>query len=371
MTDWNKSPFPDEPRRRSINGSITPADFNLVRFCDISLDLMPRYLIDGLIPREGLAVIWGPPKCGKTFFAFDLVMHIALGWKYRGRRVQTATVVYVACEGERGLAARKEAFRLTHLPPNTNPPFYLLTTRLDLSHQADELGEAIVEQTAPEPPIGAIVLDTLNRSIHGSESKDEDMGAYVAAADVLRARFRCAVIIIHHSGLNEERPRGHTSLTGAVDAQIAVRRDPGGRIIADLEFMKDGPEGSQAVSKLAVIDVGIDQDLEPITSCVIVPDDNGEPAERKPKFRKLPAAQTRALEMLRAALGASGERPPASNHIPTNRDCVHENTWRQYCYSGGISKGEQEAKRKAFTHAAEVLIADGRVGTWNEWVWLP
>jgi hypothetical protein len=67
---------------------------------------------------------------------------------------------------------------------------------------------------------GLIVLDTLNRSLAGSESSDEDMGNYIKAADQLREMFKCAVIIIHHCGLAEERPRGHTSLIGADDAQV-------------------------------------------------------------------------------------------------------------------------------------------------------
>ena len=43
------------------------------------------------------------------------------------------------------------------------------------------------------------------------------MGAYRDAADRLREEFRCAVIIIHHCGIDATRPRGHSSLTGAVD----------------------------------------------------------------------------------------------------------------------------------------------------------
>jgi hypothetical protein len=31
-------------------------------------------------PRVGLILVWGPPKCGKSFWTFDTVMHIALGW---------------------------------------------------------------------------------------------------------------------------------------------------------------------------------------------------------------------------------------------------------------------------------------------------
>ena len=39
--------------------------FVLVPFNDITLDTKPSYLVKGLIPRVGLTVVWGPPKCGK------------------------------------------------------------------------------------------------------------------------------------------------------------------------------------------------------------------------------------------------------------------------------------------------------------------
>ena len=71
----------------------------------------------------------------------------------------------------------------------------------------------------------AVVLDTLNRSLPGSESSDQDMAAYIKAADAVREAFNCAVIVVHHCGIDTSRPRGHTSLTGAVDAQLAVKRD--------------------------------------------------------------------------------------------------------------------------------------------------
>jgi hypothetical protein len=33
------------------------------------------------------------------------------------------------------------------------------------------------------------------------------------------------VVIVHHCGIEGTRPRGHSSLTGAADAQLAVKRD--------------------------------------------------------------------------------------------------------------------------------------------------
>ena len=91
------------------------------------------------------------------------------------------------------------------------------------------------------------MLDTLNRSLVGSELKDEDMSAYIGAAEEIRQAFNCAVVIVHHCGIDGTRPRGHTSLTGAVDAQIAIRRD--GATIAKIEWMKDGEEGDKIASR--------------------------------------------------------------------------------------------------------------------------
>jgi AAA domain len=116
----------------------------------------------------------------------------------------------------------------------------------------------------------AVVLDTLNRSLNGSESSDEDMSAYVRATDAIREAFDCSVLVVHHCGINDSRPRGHTSLTGAADAQLSVKRDYAGNILVTVEFMKDGESGDTIVSKLESIEIGIDEDGEPISSCIVV-----------------------------------------------------------------------------------------------------
>ena len=221
-------------------------------------------------------IVWGPPKSGKSFWVFDLVMHIALAWQYRGRRVQPAPVVYCAFEGQSGFEARVEAFRQHFLQDHQEPvPFYLEPVTIDLVKDERKL-IALIRTTLGESCPGVLVLDTLNRSLAGSESKDEDMAAYVRAADAIRMAFECAVIVVHHCGIEGTRPRGHTSLTGAADAQIAVKRDAVHNIIATVEWMKDGPEGDSIASALEVLIVGQDEDGEDITSCVVLPVSDAE-----------------------------------------------------------------------------------------------
>jgi hypothetical protein len=218
----------------------------LVPFDEIKLGTEPRYLVKGVIPRDGLIVIWGPPKCGKSFWMFTVAMHVALGWQYRDRRVQQGPVVYCAFEGQTGSQARSEAFRQTFPIEIDGPvPFYLQPVTLDIVAQHQELIAAVRQQLGANSPV-LVVLDTLNRSLRGSENDAKDMAAYIAAADAIREAFNCSVAIVHHCGIDGTRPRGSTALSGAVDAQLAVRREPQTQSLLKLNFRKTGLQATSS-----------------------------------------------------------------------------------------------------------------------------
>jgi hypothetical protein len=262
---------------------LPPRDprFKFMQFRDIKLDTSPPYRVDGLLPRVGVAIVWGKPKCGKTFWVFNLEMHIALDWPYHGRHVEQGTVLHIACEGANGLGNRKEAWRLHHIDGKTpaeieeieSAPFYLCrNTTLDLIEDAAAVIQDIELQFGSEPK-AVITIDTLNRSLKGSENKDEDMGDYLSAAISLAEKFKCLVLIIHHCGYEESRPRGHSSLIGGIDALIEVQKDSKGLISSEVEEMRDGPNGAKTFGRLLVVEVGLDDNLNPIDSCVIVEDE--------------------------------------------------------------------------------------------------
>ena len=139
----------------------------LVPFDRITLGTDRRYLVKGLIPYPGLTVIWGPPKCGKSFWTLDIVMSVVLGKDYRGRRVKQGPVVYCAFEGQSGIQQRIEAYRQRHLAEAAEGiPFFLEPVTLDLIKEHADLIAAI--RANGVRPV-AVVLDTLNRSLNGSE----------------------------------------------------------------------------------------------------------------------------------------------------------------------------------------------------------
>ena len=91
---------------------------------------------------------------------------------------------------------------------------------------------------------------------------------------------------MHHCGISGDRPRGHTSLTGAVDFQLKVWKDDG-NVYTEVEWLKEGEEGEVLASRLEQVEVGKDKHGNTITSCVVVPSEaNPTVAASGPRLNK-------------------------------------------------------------------------------------
>lgn len=343
--------------------------FKLVPFNEIIHSREINYVIRGLLPREGLVLVYGPPKCGKSFWVMDMALHVALNWDYRGRKILHGSVVYIACEGVSGVTARVEAFRQTRLQENVgNVPFYLIGAALDLVKQHEKLA-ADIENKIDGKPIRVIVIDTVNRSLSGDENSSKDMGNYIKAADAIRERFRCAVVLIHHSGYDATHARGHTSLPAALDAQIAVSRDKDtDRIITELQFMKDGGSDENIYSSLECVEIGLDKRGDPLTSCVVVAE---EPPVKDEKV-KLSKQTKVALNSLKQAIDEVGQYAPEILKISPYAKVITMDEWRDCFYQNAIvSSRKPDAKRQALHRAAEELRSKKMVEIKSDYVWIP
>jgi len=47
---------------------VAKIEKSIIHFDEIELRTRRRYLVRNIIPRTGLTVVWGAPKCGKHFF---------------------------------------------------------------------------------------------------------------------------------------------------------------------------------------------------------------------------------------------------------------------------------------------------------------
>ena len=212
--------------------------------------------------------------------------------------------------------------------------------------------------------IGLVVIDTLARTMgDGDENTARDMGAFVRSLDHIRNATGAHIMVIHHSGKDASKgARGSGSLRAAVDTEIHLTRT-GPVVMAKTSKQRDMPTGKVFAYVLRDVELGADEDGEPVTSAVIEPT---EPVEQKPR---LSAQQTIALQALDDALAAKGEKLH-SDQFPRNRRCVSLGVWREYCDRHGLSDGQSDsAQRRAFHAVKKALHTKEIVRIFDDYVW--
>ena len=192
--------------------------------------------------------------------------------------------------------------------------------------------------------------------------------AYIKALDAVQDAFRCAVVVVHHCGINDTRPRGHTSLTGAADAQLAVKRGDG-VITVTVEWMKDGEEGGVIGSKLSPVEVGEDDEGDPIISCVVEPAD-ASAVTKVTKARTLTARQKNAMTALVSLIASCGEPVPAMFGLPNDISCVPVSAWRDDLLRRGDVDPNGKNPRKDFSRLKDQLKAHRKIAEKDDLVWL-
>jgi hypothetical protein len=197
-----------------------------------------------------------------------------------------------------------------------------------------------------------VVIDTLNRGLAGDENKGDDMAKFIRAADAIRAAFGSAVLIVHHCGIQGSRPRGHTSLSGADDAQIAIERDSAGNVMATVEHMKDGEAGAVIVSRLVPIRVGTDDDGEPIMSCVVV-EAPAVPAVKNAgkSAGKTTPNQRRFLDILCTAILEAPDDLKNTTTVPNGVQAVTRDMLKKYCVAKGWMEEAESNRAEVQRHA--------------------
>jgi hypothetical protein len=67
-------------------------------------------IVEGVIGRVALSILYGDSNSGKTFLAIDLACAIATARNWMGRRTEYGMVVYLATESPRSVMTRLQAY---------------------------------------------------------------------------------------------------------------------------------------------------------------------------------------------------------------------------------------------------------------------
>lgn len=189
----------------------------------------PRWAVHGLIP-EGLSLLAGAPKLGKSWLALGLGIAVASGAQALGQIDTTAgDVLYAALED----TPRRLKRRLNMMLGQGSAPSKLtLVTMLPEMPRAIEL---LAEWLDAHPDARLVVIDVLGkiRPPSGSSSdKYENDYKVIGALKRLADDHQIAIVAVTHTRKMADEDvfatvAGSTGLTGAADTTIVLRRPRG------------------------------------------------------------------------------------------------------------------------------------------------
>ncbi len=228
----------------SLGQGFTAADLQTMQFPPI------RWIVPQILP-EGLTILAGKPKVGKSWLALDCALAVAIGGSVLGRECEPGPVLCLALEDNQ----RRLQRRLNRIGPDQQWPdtlqFYTSWPRLNTGGEKD-----IRKWIGHHKDARLVIVDTLAPVRPEQRTRDSAHAGDYAA---LRGLHQIAndtgvgVLVIHHlRKMDAEDPfdtvSGSTGLTGAADSTlILTRRDSDGGVILygrgrDLEEFECGLE---------------------------------------------------------------------------------------------------------------------------------
>lgn len=178
-----------------------------------------EFVVDGLI-GQGVYILAGAPKIGKSWLSLDICLSIAKGKKVLSRETSKGTVLYLCLEDsfER---IQKRLYELTDEP----------TERLHFVIMSDSIGNGLEEQIndfkSNHTNLKIVFIDTLQMI---RESTENSYGSDYKELSVLKSladKLEIAIVLVHHTRkCSDSDPfnmiSGSTGLSGCVDGSMVL-----------------------------------------------------------------------------------------------------------------------------------------------------
>ena len=221
----------------------------------------PAWIIDGLVPTQGITIISGAPKSFKSWISLEFALRIAQGQKVFGQYECTKNNVLIVDEENH---MRFIQDRLKQLGAPEDMPISFVSQK-NFCITDDRHIEAI-EKICNEREVDVVILDSLVRMHSEEENSAKEVAGIFAQIKKLCQKGK-TVIVLHHerkegayNSSTSARMRGSSDISAAIDSHIAVKKYPDNKtkILVDHAQCRCAPEQEPFDIVLAEKDDGLE-----------------------------------------------------------------------------------------------------------------
>lgn len=178
-----------------------------------------EYCVDGLI-SQGLFILAGAPKVGKSWLALDVCLSIAKGEKVLGKATSCGHAVYLSLEDSL-IRLQNRLYELTD-EPSDNLHFAIMAQSI-----SNGLPEQIEYCKKRFDDLKIVVIDTLQKVRNESESSYGSDYKELSVLKALADKLDIAIVLVHHTRkCSDSDPfnmiSGSTGLSGCVDGSMVL-----------------------------------------------------------------------------------------------------------------------------------------------------
>ena len=226
--DTNARAYPQ--LRQITNGAapVVPLVTAVVTATDVlRMEFPPRrFIIPNLLP-EGLTLLAGRPKQGKSWITLQLALAVATGGSVFGETVPQGRGLICALED--GYERLQDRMRAQAWPDPCDSIHYVISLD-ELGGPLDKDGLAGLEKRIVEHQLSYVVVDTFVRSVGISDVNDmAETTAALKGLQLLALRHRVAMVCVHHTNKAGgedflDAVAGSTGLTAVADGIAVLKR---------------------------------------------------------------------------------------------------------------------------------------------------
>ncbi|MBR1863696.1 MAG: AAA family ATPase [Ruminococcus sp.] len=181
-----------------------------------------QFAVEGLI-AQGLFILAGSPKVGKSWLALELCLSIAKEEKLLDRKTQQGSALYFCLED----SYQRIQSRLYEL---TDEPSDKLFFALKADSIGDGLEEQIIKFKSEHDDLRLIVIDTLQMVRNETESSYGSDYAELLPLKALAEQIGISIVLVHHLRKAADSDpfnmvSGSTGLNGCVDGLLVLLKD--------------------------------------------------------------------------------------------------------------------------------------------------